>query len=426
MAAPGTTETSKTKSRMRVQIVIPCYNEQARLDVAAFTAFLTHTQDIGIVFVNDGSQDGTSAILHELAARFPARVVVIEQPVNRGKAEAVRSGMIRAMDLGAEYAGYFDADLATPLEATREFVETLDRHPQLQFVIGSRVALLGRSIARKASRHYSGRIFATAASAVLALPIYDTQCGAKLLRVSERARSLFGRPFGSRWIFDVELFARYLSTYGSREGLYELPLLRWTDVGESKVKWQDFVRAGAEMAAIYRTYGVKRDLNTLLRLATAPFLRYVGAGGVGTLFHYLLLLLLAGVFGVRPALATVAGATLGACVNYIVNYHFTFACDVAHRVTVPRFALVAGISVVLSGVGVWFATTKLGIHYFVAQLGCTGAVLVLGYLVNAAWTFKGRGVIERETTAGQEQLALSDPRATPEATRADYLQRLNS
>lgn len=411
---------------MRVQIVIPCYNEEGRIDVAAFERFLTHPREVGIVFVNDGSQDGTSAVLHELAARFPARVTVIDQAVNQGKGEAVRMGMLHAMNLGAEYAGYFDADLATPLAATREFIETLERHPQLQLVIGSRVALLGRSISRKASRHYSGRVFATAASLVLALPVYDTQCGAKLLRVSERSRSLFERPFGSRWIFDVELFARYLSTYGSREGLYELPLLRWTDIGESKVKWQDFVRAGAEMASIYRAYGIERDFNTLLRLITAPFVRYVGVGGLGTACHYLLLGLLAGVLGVKPALAAVAGATLGAGVNYVLNYHFTFACNNAHRVTAPRFAVVAAVSVVLSGVGVWFATTRLGLHYFVAQLACTAAVLVIGYMVNAAWTFRSRPVDGPDAPAGREHAASGASGATPEGARAGYRQRLNS
>ena len=377
---------------MRAQIVIPCYNEQARLDIAALHKFLARTEGVGFIFVNDGSEDDTSSVLRELASCFPARVVVIEQPLNQGKGEAVRVGMLRAMDLGAEYAGYFDADLATPLEASLEFIETLDRDPELQFVLGSRVALLGRSITRKASRHYIGRIFATGASLVLALPVYDTQCGAKLLRVSERARSLFRKPFGSRWIFDVELIARYLSTYGSREGLYEMPLRRWTDVGASKVKWRDFMRAGAEMAAIYRTYGIKRDFDTLLRVTTTPFLRYVGAGGVGTLCHYMLLALLVSGFGVRPSLASVAGALLGASVNYVLNYHFTFACDIAHRVTVPRFAVVAGISVVLNGVGMWFATAKLGLHYFIAQLGCTGLVLVIGYLLNAAWTFRSHRV----------------------------------
>jgi dolichyl-phosphate beta-glucosyltransferase len=398
---------------MRVRIIVPCYNEQARLDVAAFDRFLTRTEGIGIIFVDDGSQDGTSSVLHELERRFPSRVVVIDLLVNQGKGEAVRTGMLRAMDLGAEYAGYFDADLATPMEAALEFVEMLDRYPELQFVIGTRVALLGRSITRKASRHYVGRVFATAASLVLALPVYDTQCGAKLLRVSERARSLFKSPFGSRWIFDVELFARYLSTYGGPEGLYELPLRRWTDVGHSKVKWQDFVRAGAEMAAIYHAYGIRRDFNTLLRLASAPFLRYVSAGGVGTLCHYLLLGLLVGVFAARPALASVAGALVGAGVNYILNYNFTFACNLAHRITVPRFALVAAISAALNGVGMWFATTKLGLYYFVAQLGCTALVLGIGYLLNAAWTFRSHRVASPVRTADRKQLPAGETRVPP-------------
>lgn len=397
---------------MRTQIVIPCYNEEVRLDVPAFDRFLASTAAIGIIFVNDGSQDGTSAILHELQRRFSPRVVVIDQLSNQGKAEAVRVGMLRAMDLGAEYAGYFDADLATPLEASVEFIEVLDHHSEVQFVIGSRVALLGRSITRRASRHYVGRIFATVASLVLALPIYDTQCGAKLIRVGDRARRLFDKPFGSRWIFDVELFARYLSTYGSSAGLYELPLRRWTDVGESKVEWHDFMRAAAEMAAIYRSYGIRRDFNTLLRLLTARFVRYVGAGGIGTLCHYLILVLLAGVFAVPPALASVAGALVGAGVNYLLNYHFTFASDAAHAVTLPRFLVVAGVSATLNGAGMWFATTRLHLYYLVAQLGCTAVVLVIGYLLNSVWTFRSGRVANSETSMGPE-LSSGHRQVTP-------------
>jgi dolichyl-phosphate beta-glucosyltransferase len=373
---------------MRTLLVVPCFDEEARLDVTAVIQFLEGAQQTGIIFVNDGSRDGTLKLLNQVAQQFPRRVVVIDQGANKGKAEAVRVGMLRAMDFRVEYAGYFDADLATPLESSAEFVETLDKHTNLQFVIGARVALLGRTITRRASRHYTGRIFATVASLVLALPVYDTQCGAKLMRVNARARSLFEKPFGSRWIFDVELFARYLAVYGDRNGLYELPLLRWSDVGESKIKWHDFMRASAEIASIYRAYGIKRDFDSFLRLLTAPFLRYVGAGGVGTLCHYLVLTILVTLFAVTPAAATVAGALVGAGINYLLNYHFTFASSATHRTTLPRFLMVATLSAVLNGVGMWFATSRLGLHYLVSQLGCTAVVLVVGYLLNAAWTFR--------------------------------------
>jgi putative flippase GtrA len=373
---------------MRIAIVIPCFNEEARLDVVAVEKFLRQATDTGTIFVNDGSSDGTLAILNRLADRFPAQVKVVNQPANEGKAEAVRAGMLLAMDLGATYAGYFDADLATPLEFSSEFAATLDKHSSLQFVLGSRVALLGRTIARSASRHYAGRLFATAASLVLALPVYDTQCGAKLVRVSDRMRALFATPFSSRWIFDVELLARYLSTYGDRSGLYELPLMQWTDVGESKVKWYDFMRAGAELAAIYRTYGIRRDFDALLRFTTAPFLRYVGAGGIGTACHFLVLGLLAGLLAIKPTIATVVGALVGAGVNYLLNYHFTFASRARHRTTAPRYLTVAILSAALNGLGMKLATTRLGVHYFVAQLGCTAAVLVIGYALNKVWTFR--------------------------------------
>jgi len=245
---------------------VPCYDEEQRLDTAAFEAYLESHRQFGFIFVNDGSRDGTLRVLHGMREHFPTRVRVIDQQPNRGKAEAVRIGMLHALRESAAYAGYFDADLATPLEALDELLATLDTKPQIDIVVGARVALLGREIERNALRHYSGRIFAAAASLVLALPIYDTQCGAKLFRSSARIRELFAKPFGSRWIFDVEILARYLVGQGREEGIYELPLKRWVDKGESRVRPIDFVKAVGEMAAIFREYRIKARYAAARRL----------------------------------------------------------------------------------------------------------------------------------------------------------------
>jgi dolichyl-phosphate beta-glucosyltransferase len=127
-------------------------------------------------------------------------------------------------------------------------------------VFGARVRLLGRSIERRALRHYLGRMFATAASMMLGMSIYDTQCGAKLFRASPAILSLFQEPFLTRWLFDVEILARLLQARrGTRlpraeDVIYEFPLHEWHDVAGSKVKARDFFKAFFGLAAIYWHY----------------------------------------------------------------------------------------------------------------------------------------------------------------------------
>ena len=245
-------------TRGRICVVVPCYNEAERFDSEAFTHALSNLDDVSFVLVDDGSTDTTLEVLQTLAKRHPGRVETLALETNSGKAEAVRQGMLRAFGSGAAMAGYWDADLATPLEAIRDFVAVFGKSPRVDIVLGSRVAILGHTIDRRPVRHYAGRVFATLASMTLGVPVYDTQCGAKLLRCNERTTGLFADPFGSRWVFDVELLARYLGGGGKPEGIRELPLRRWTDVGGSKVRPGDFFGGVIELSRIRRRYGKRR------------------------------------------------------------------------------------------------------------------------------------------------------------------------
>lgn len=241
-------------------IVVPCYNEASRLDVGAFQRFAAHRPVCRFLFVDDGSEDQTAEVLQGLANENPACFAVVRLMPNVGKAEAVRQGILHALDDQPEMVGFWDADLATPLDAIPEFHRLLHDDPQLQVVLGSRVKLLGRRIERRPARHYLGRVFATAASLILSLPVYDTQCGAKLFRASPLVRQMFARPFHSRWFFDVELLARLVrvSDDGNlrvEELVHELPLLEWRDVPGSKLRAKDFMRALFDLTRLGWLYG---------------------------------------------------------------------------------------------------------------------------------------------------------------------------
>ena len=166
-------------------IVVPCYNEEKRLDVASFRDFSDPSHSITFLFVNDGSTDeALCELLQSLQAADPNKFSVLSLPQNQGKAEAVRRGVLTAIESQPDYVGFWDADLATPLHAIPKFVDLAESRPDLEMIMGSRVKLLGRKIERRRSRHYLGRVFATAVSTILGLDVYDTQCGAKLFRVT--------------------------------------------------------------------------------------------------------------------------------------------------------------------------------------------------------------------------------------------------
>lgn len=117
------------------------------------------------------------------------------------------------------------------------------------------------------------------------------------------------------------------------------------------------------------------------------FLRYAGAGALGTGVHYVVLIALVQLAGAGVVVASTAGAIGGAIVNYALNHRYTFASRRAHRTALPRFATVAALGVALNAVVLAAVLALAGPHYLVAQVVATGAVLSAGYLANRAWTF---------------------------------------
>jgi glycosyltransferase involved in cell wall biosynthesis len=233
--------------KRNIFIIVPCYNEADRL-IKTIPEFLN--SPFRFVFVNDGSTDGTKQFLEK---NITHRDYVLTLEKNSGKAEAVRSGMLFLKTLNEysdiEWAGFWDADMSTPVSEAQDFISYANEHGDADAVYGSRVLKLGSTIKRLLSRHLLGRVYCTITSICLKLDCYDSQCGAKLFRKSTLDKA-FSEPFISRWIFDLEIIKR-LSGFKQ----IEYPVTRWEDVKGSKISpFTSFPSVAVDIWKIYKKY----------------------------------------------------------------------------------------------------------------------------------------------------------------------------
>lgn len=247
----------------RTVVVVPCFNEAERLMPEAFLAAVQEHAMLQFLFVDDGSSDRTARVLDDLAAQRPDSLSCLKLSPNRGKAEAVRLGVRAALERSPELVAFLDADLSTPISELPMMAGAFD-DPQILAVLGSRVALLGREIHRSNRRHYLGRVFATLTSITLGLAVYDTQCGAKLFRVTDPIKQVFDREFLSSWAFDVEILARLRQMERAQQILpiaktvVEVPLRQWIDVRGSKIGLGDSIIATLQLLRIWWRYRASR------------------------------------------------------------------------------------------------------------------------------------------------------------------------
>jgi len=234
-------------------IIVPCYNEASRGALTAFENAFTKNDALHFCFVNDGSTDNTKTTLDTLVNNYP-NTTALHLEKNQGKAEAIRQAILQ-VDTDFDYVGYLDADLSTPLSELERLLSYTNS--EIDLVMGSRVKRIGAFVKRNPVRHIFGRILATIVNTfILKLPVYDTQCGAKII-ATPLAKAIFERSFKSKWLFDVELLLRIKALYGKKKTLakiVEVPLNIWHDKGDSRITFMDFVKVPLDVFRIYIHY----------------------------------------------------------------------------------------------------------------------------------------------------------------------------
>ena len=235
----------------RTTIIIPCYNEANRLHLEAFLNFARKNPKISFVFIDDGSKDLTISLLCGAMAALPKQVDVLMMARNAGKAEAVRHGLKFAAKRGDKYVAFLDADLATPLNAINDFISVADRLDNIDVVFGSRAGGLGRRVYRDLHRKMISLVCASMGRLATGLALKDTQCGAKLFRNTPHLKTCLEAPFTAGWLFDVELFLRISNPdRQERKNFFEYPVLEWTEIPGSNIKFSDVIKGGLKMTSL--------------------------------------------------------------------------------------------------------------------------------------------------------------------------------
>jgi glycosyltransferase involved in cell wall biosynthesis len=187
---------------LRYSIVIPAYNESARLGATLEKVLAyVHAQnwDAEVIVVNDGSRDNTADIIRAFAAKDPT-IRLLENPGNRGKGYSVRNGMLNAR---GHLVLFSDADLSSPIEEAPKLFQAIEQGADI--AIGSRWLLAETQTQRQPLyRQIFGRIFNLLLRLTLGLPFKDTQCGFKAFKQSA-AQAIFPLQMIERWGFDPEI-----------------------------------------------------------------------------------------------------------------------------------------------------------------------------------------------------------------------------
>lgn len=124
----------------------------------------------------------------------------------------------------------------------------------------------------------------------------------------------------------------------------------------------------------------------LQRLAR-QFVAFFGVGMFAAVTHYGVLIWLVEIEGMPVVPATLVGYVLGGLVSYALNRMMTFEATRSHREAGWRFAVVAGMGFLLTGLLMSLFHTRWAIPYLLAQVMTTGIVLVWSFLAHKYWSF---------------------------------------
>src|SRR5471032_1450554 len=232
------------QTRPRYSIVVPAYNERARIGytLEQLLEYLRAQKwSAEIVVVDDGSRDETFSFVSQMAEENP-ELRIIQNAGNQGKGYAVRNGMLNAR---GEILLFTDADLSSPISEAPALFAALEKGADV--AIGSRWLDPSLQFQRQSlKRQIMSRTFNLFTRALLAFPYHDTQCGFKAF-TRRAAEMIFPLQRITRWGFDAEII--YLAHH-LKLMVAEVPVAWGHDERSTLHPWRDGFYMGLDTLKI--------------------------------------------------------------------------------------------------------------------------------------------------------------------------------
>lgn len=190
-----------TAAAQRIGVVIPVYNHEGAI-AAVLAAVLKH--GLHCVLVDDGSDALCATLLDQLAAQHPQQVTLLRHAVNRGKGDAVMTGLRHLAQQGYSHALQIDSDGQHDSADIPRFIALSASHPQ---AVINGCPIYDDSVPK-------ARLYARYLTHVwvwintLSFDIRDSMCGFRLYPLAAVTALTATQKIGSRMDFDTEILVR--------------------------------------------------------------------------------------------------------------------------------------------------------------------------------------------------------------------------
>jgi dolichol-phosphate mannosyltransferase len=215
MPAIGTPGPSKSAdAQVSFAVAIPMYNEEAGAELCirrVWAALDRLDCRSALIVVDDGSRDGTAAVLDRLAPDVPG-LVVVRHPANRGYGAALQTASSEAATRGFDYVLYMDSDLTNSPDDIPRFVDRM--REGVDVIKATRFSGGGRMQGVPKHRAAISAAGNAVARLLFRLPLHDCTNGFRAVRTS-LLRQMTLNERGFPVIVEELYWCRFLAqTYG--------------------------------------------------------------------------------------------------------------------------------------------------------------------------------------------------------------------